>query len=57
MIARGHGLEAPEPITDLTDLAPALKQAIAAVRAGKSYLLEVVVRREYVTKPLAIGLK
>ncbi len=57
MIARGHGLEAPAPITDLAELAPALKQAISAVRNGKSYLLEVIVRREYVTKPLAIGQK
>jgi acetolactate synthase-1/2/3 large subunit len=53
MIARGHGLDTTGPVSDLAELKPALEKAIAAVRAGKSYLLEVIVRREYVTQRLA----
>ncbi|NQV54288.1 MAG: thiamine pyrophosphate-binding protein, partial [Rhodospirillales bacterium] len=52
MIARGHGLEGEGPITDLAELAGAIERAIEAVKNGKSYVLDVVVDREYVTQRL-----
>jgi acetolactate synthase-1/2/3 large subunit len=47
MLARGQGLEAEGPITDLKDLKPALERAIARVKAGAAFVLDVVVKREY----------
>ena len=41
-IAKGYGLYAEGPITDPKDLGPALKRAIARVKAGEPALLDVV---------------
>jgi len=41
-IAKGYGLYAEGPITDPNDLGPALKRAIARVKAGEPALLDVV---------------
>ncbi|MDP9112082.1 MAG: thiamine pyrophosphate-binding protein [Acidobacteriota bacterium] len=41
-IAKGYGLYAEGPIADPNDLAPALKRAIAQVKAGEPALLDVV---------------
>lgn len=46
-IARGHGAEAPAPVTDLADLAGAIRDAMARVQAGALVVLDVHVRREY----------
>jgi acetolactate synthase-1/2/3 large subunit len=47
MLARGQGLEAEGPISDLKDLKPALERAIARVKSGAAFVLDVVVKREY----------
>jgi acetolactate synthase-1/2/3 large subunit len=47
-IARNMGLEGEGPITDLKDLEPALRRAVARLRAGAPFVLDVVVRAEYV---------
>ena len=39
-IARGHGIEAEGPVERAADLAAALKRGEAAVRAGKTYLID-----------------
>ncbi|MEE2759884.1 MAG: thiamine pyrophosphate-binding protein [Pseudomonadota bacterium] len=57
MIARGHGLEGEGPITDLAELPGAIVRAIEAVKNGASYVLDVVVDREYVNKALSGGRK
>jgi acetolactate synthase-1/2/3 large subunit len=41
-IAKGYGLYAEGPITDPKDLGPALKRAIARLKAGEPALLDVV---------------
>jgi len=41
-IAKGYGLYAEGPITDPKDLAPAIRRAIARVKAGEPALLDVV---------------
>jgi thiamine pyrophosphate-dependent acetolactate synthase large subunit-like protein len=41
-IAKGYGLYAEGPITDPKDLGPALKRAIARVKAGEPALLDVL---------------
>ncbi|MDH5749689.1 MAG: thiamine pyrophosphate-dependent enzyme, partial [Rhodospirillales bacterium] len=48
MLARGQGLEAEGPITDLADLPAALENALARVEAGAAFVLDVHVRQEYV---------
>ena len=47
-LARDLGLEAPEPITDLTDLQAALIHSLDRVENGAAVVLDVRVRREYV---------
>jgi acetolactate synthase-1/2/3 large subunit len=42
MIARGFGVHGEGPITDPNDLGPALKRAIAVVKAGQPALVDVV---------------
>ena len=39
-IAKGHGIEAEGPVERAADLAAALKRGEAAVRAGKTYLID-----------------
>jgi len=51
-MARAQGAEGEGPITDLADLPAALEKAIARVRAGAVYVLDVHVRPEYVGKAL-----
>lgn len=46
-IARGFGVDGAGPIEKLEDLADALRVALAAVKSGKTYVLDVVTRREY----------
>jgi len=41
-IAKGYGLYAEGPITDPTDLAPAIRRGIERVKAGEPVLLDVV---------------
>ncbi len=41
-VARGFGVHGEGPITDPNDLAPALKRALAAVKAGQPALVDVV---------------
>ena len=41
-VARGMGAHGEGPITDPKDLAPALKRAIAAVKAGGPAVIDVV---------------
>jgi acetolactate synthase-1/2/3 large subunit len=47
-IARNMGLEGEGPITDVKDLEHALRRAVARLKAGASFVLDVVVRAEYV---------
>jgi acetolactate synthase-1/2/3 large subunit len=47
-LARDLGLEAPEPITDLTDLQAALIHSLDRVENGAAVVLDVRVRQEYV---------
>ncbi len=47
-MARAQGAEGDGPVTDLADLPAALTKAIARVRAGAVYVLDVHVRPEYV---------
>ncbi|MDH3229490.1 MAG: thiamine pyrophosphate-binding protein [Alphaproteobacteria bacterium] len=47
-MARAQGAEGDGPVTDLADLPAALQKAIARVRAGAVYVLDVHVRPEYV---------
>lgn len=46
-LARAQGVDAIGPITRLEDLQPALEKGIAAVRAGKPFVIDVVVPPEY----------
>ena len=41
-VARGMGAHGEGPITDPKDLAPALKRAIAVVKAGEPAVVDVV---------------
>jgi len=41
-VARGMGVHGEGPITDPTDLAPALKRALAAVKTGQTAVVDVV---------------
>jgi thiamine pyrophosphate-dependent acetolactate synthase large subunit-like protein len=56
-IAKGFGLEGAGPIEKLEDLPKALETAFAAVRAGKSYVLDVITKREYAQTPITTGRK
>ncbi len=56
-IAKGFGLAGEGPIEKLEDLPKALERAFAAVKAGKSYVLDVVTKREYAHAPLTDGRK
>jgi acetolactate synthase-1/2/3 large subunit len=51
-LARGLGLEAPDPVTDLADLPAALESAFARVAAGAAVVLDVRVRAEYIGKAM-----
>ncbi|WP_114966432.1 thiamine pyrophosphate-binding protein [Alkalilacustris brevis] len=51
-LARGLGLEAPEPVTDLADLPAALEQALDRVAAGAAVVLDVRVKQEYIHAPM-----
>ena len=41
-VARGMGVHGEGPISDPKDLAPALKRAVAAVKAGQTAVVDVV---------------
>ena len=56
-IARGFGLDGEGPVEKLEDLPKALEKAFAAVKAGKSYVLDVVTKREYAQTPITQGRK
>jgi len=47
-LARGMGLEAPDPIIDLADLQAALIYSLERVENGAAVVLDVRVRQEYV---------
>ena len=47
-LARGMGLEAPDPIIDLADLQAALIHSLERVENGAALVLDVRVRQEYV---------
>lgn len=47
-MGRAQGAEGEGPVTDIADLPMALERAIARVRAGAVYVLDVHVRPEYV---------
>jgi acetolactate synthase-1/2/3 large subunit len=51
-MGRAQGAEGEGPVTDLADLPAALRKALARVRAGATYVLDVHVRPEYVGKAL-----
>lgn len=51
-IAKGFGLDGAGPIEKLEDLPKALETAFKAVKAGKSYVLDVVTKREYAANPI-----
>ncbi|EAR51888.1 benzoylformate decarboxylase [Oceanicola granulosus HTCC2516] len=51
-LARGLGLEAPEPVTDLADLPAALAAALDRVAEGAAVVLDVRVRQEYIGQPM-----
>lgn len=51
-MARAQGAEGAGPMTDLADLPAALETAIARVRAGAVYVLDVHVRQEYAGAPM-----
>jgi len=53
VLARGQGLDAAGPIEDPAELPEALRRAFAAVQAGGSYVLDVIVRPEYDNRSLA----
>lgn len=46
-IARGFGLDGEGPVSDLADLPRAIERGLRAVKAGRSYVIDVVTRREY----------
>jgi thiamine pyrophosphate-dependent acetolactate synthase large subunit-like protein len=52
VLARGLGLEAPDPVTDVAKLPASLDHALARLQAGAAIVLEVRVRQEYVGTPL-----
>ena len=51
-LARGLGLEAPDPVTDVSALPAALDHALQRLRDGAAIVLEVRVRQEYIGTPL-----
>lgn len=51
-MAKSMGWEGEGPIESMADLPAALDRAFAAVKAGKCFVLDVVIDREYVRKPL-----
>ena len=54
-MARCQGVEAEGPIKTVAELEEALKRGLAAVRAGKPYLLDVHVTPGYANPPLSRG--
>ena len=57
VIAKGFGLDGAGLVEKLEDLASALETAFAAVRAGRPYVLDVIVDREYSTSPITTSRK
>jgi thiamine pyrophosphate-dependent acetolactate synthase large subunit-like protein len=51
-LARGLGLEAPDPVHDLADLPAALANALDRVAAGAAIVLDVRVKQEYMHSPM-----
>lgn len=51
-LARSLGLEAPDPVTDLTNLPAALSQALDRVAEGAAVVLDIRVRQEYIGTPM-----
>lgn len=47
-LARGLGLEAPDPVTDVADLPVAIEHALKRLKDGAAIVLEVRVRQEYI---------
>ena len=51
-IARAQGWNGEGPVTDLADLPGAFDRALAAVKRGERFVLDVIVAPEYVRTPL-----
>jgi acetolactate synthase-1/2/3 large subunit len=51
-VARAQGWEGEGPVMDLKDVPGALKRGIEAVKAGKQWVIDIVVDPEYVRRPL-----
>jgi acetolactate synthase-1/2/3 large subunit len=51
-IARAQGWDGAGPVRDLADLPAAFDAALAAVKEGRRYLLDVLIAPEYVRTPL-----
>ena len=51
-IARAQGWEGQGPVTELADVPAALKKGIEAVKAGKRWVIDIIVAPEYVKRPL-----
>ena len=56
-IARGFGVDGSGPVTTIEALPKELELAIAKVRAGAPYVLDVVTKREYVSSPITTSRK
>ncbi len=51
-VARAQGWDGEGPVMDLADVPAALKRGIEAVKAGKQWVIDIVVAPEYVRRPL-----
>ena len=54
-MARAQGIEAEGPVTNVADLEAAIRRGLAAVRAGRPYLINAHVIPGYANPPLARG--
>ncbi|MGE0626316.1 MAG: thiamine pyrophosphate-binding protein [Hyphomicrobiaceae bacterium] len=51
-VARAQGWEGEGPVMELKDVPAALKRGLEAVKAGKRWVIDIVVDPEYVRRPL-----
>ncbi|MGE0651155.1 MAG: thiamine pyrophosphate-binding protein [Alphaproteobacteria bacterium] len=51
-IARAQGWEGEGPVVDIAAVPEALRRGLAAAKAGKQYVVEVLVAPEYVRRPM-----
>lgn len=51
-VAKAQGWEGEGPVMDLKDVAAALKRGLAAVKASKCWVIDIIVAPEYVRRPL-----